>query len=97
MPWSSPVLAQSPSLLRHPPFLIGVAAFVVLLLGGLVVIVWLRNWREQTRAGCRSPEQEREHYRTLLEQGELSQEEYDTIVRTLAVPAAAVEPPKPPS
>src|SRR5262249_52427059 len=62
----------------------GTLALVVIILVGALVIVWLKGWRKQSRAGPLSTNEQLAQFRELYEQGELSQKEFERIRATLA-------------
>jgi hypothetical protein len=66
---------------------------IAALVAGGVVIVWAARRYKRPAAEELTPEEELTHYRTLLEEGELSPDEFERIRARLEPGGASVQPP----
>lgn len=68
-----------------------------LLFVGFVFVMRVRRWLRTEEDNTLSPQQQLDQYRTLLEQGDLGQEEYDrlrlTLERRASTQESSVDPP----
>ncbi len=75
---------QVAEVVRSPSFWVGVAALVVVIVVGFVVLKRTRRWVARMSATTSTPAETLEGYRRLHEQGELSAEEFDRIRQLMA-------------
>jgi hypothetical protein len=79
------------SIFTHPEFLGTMAVLALVLLAGLAGALWIRRWRQEWNESPPSADEEMESYRTLQEQGELSEEEMERIRLLVRKPDSAGE------
>lgn len=80
---------------RSLGLVVGLAAIFLLLVGGFIMILWVRRWYRPDGRPQTSPEEQLEHYRELCEAGEITEEEYQRIQQTLQ--GTPISPSRPPS
>src|SRR5207249_11779047 len=59
---------------------------LVVLLIGIVVVIWFDRWRRQGEGPICTPQDQMSQFQQLYDRGELSQEEFDRIKRSLGAP-----------
>lgn len=74
--------------LTNLDLILATVALIAALLGGGLLLYWVRHWRKQTRMPPTSPTDDLASFRALYEQGKLSRAEFDCIVQAIAQRAA---------
>lgn len=84
--------------MRRPEVIWGTIGLAVALLVGAAVIWLVDKWRKRHATGTIDPHRELTDFRTLYEQGEITEEEYNRLRNRVAerVKAAVGLPPPPP-
>jgi hypothetical protein len=75
-------MSPAADMLRSPTFWLGVLALLLILAVGLAGLAWARRWSAEMRAGL--PPMGLEEYMRLRDAGEISEEEFERIRKSLA-------------